>query len=428
MSRTSRRLPATLSVTLLLLGWALGAPRAGAQEPDPDSAILLIMDSSGSMAADDGTGQTKIAAAKEALLGLVDELPEGANVGLRVYGHRVPNTDMQRGCRDTELIEPVGPLDPERMRERIRSYDARGFTPIGLSLRLGARDLPAAANRTMILVSDGIDTCGVPPPCEVARQLARRDVDLRIETVGFQVDAEARDMLRCIADATGGTYTEAPNADELAERLRELSLRALRLYRPMGAPVQGSQSSGTAPVLEPGQYTDAISPGETTWYAVELEAGQSVAVSATMVAVGERISLFPPLPILRMRALSPVLDESVTEFHQLSGLETTTLAFRSPVVGTEEDFGRWEEPGAYRFAVELLEGEPLPSPEYPLELTFEVFGEGVEGEAAGPGVQTEEPGTVTSSDRGLALPLAVAFGGALLGAVAGAALVARRRP
>ena len=425
MTFASRRLPATLSA--ILLTWVLGSLPASAQGSDPDSAILLIMDSSGSMAADDGTGQTKIAAAKEALLGLVEELPEGANVGLRVYGHRVPNTDMERGCQDTELIVPVGPLDPETMRDRIRSYDARGFTPIGLSLRLGARDLPAASNRTMILVSDGIDTCGAPPPCEVARQLARKDVDLQIETVGFQVDAEARDMLRCIADATGGSYTDAPNAEELAERLRELSLRALRLYEPMGEPVQGSAASETAPVLEPGQYTDAISPGETTWYAVELQEGQSLSVSATMVAVGERISLFPPLPIFRMRSLSPTLDEGVIDFDQLSDLETTTLGFRSPVVGTQEELGRYENPGVYRIALELLEGESLPSPEYPLELTFEVFGEGAEGEPASPGVQGEGPGAIGTSDRGLALPLAVAFGGAILGAIVGALLMARIR-
>ena len=428
MSHTSRRPPATLALGLLVAGWALGIPRAAAQEADPDSAVLLIMDSSGSMAEDDGTGRPKIAAAKEALFGLVRELPEGANVGLRVYGHRVPNTDMERGCQDTELIVPVGPLDREAMNERIRSYDARGFTPIGLSLREGARDFPASATeRTMVLVSDGIDTCGAPPPCEVARELARRDVDLRIETVGFQVDPAARDMLRCIAEATGGSYTDASNAEELAEGLRALSRRALRLYQPLGTPVQGGPEPEAAPVLEAGQYTDLISPGERLWYSIELDRGQSLAVSATMVAIGERVSLFPPFPVFRMSALNPELSESVIGFEQLPAVETTTLGFRSPVIGTEEDFARYEEPGVYAISLELLEGEALPSPAYPLELTFEVFGEEAEDEPGSPGVQGEGPGAVPVGGRGVGLPLAVGFGGAILGAAAGAALMLRVR-
>ena len=86
-------------------------------------------------------------------------MPNDSLVGLRVYGHRIPNRDKRRGCKDTELITPVGPLDRSAMKQQIRSFDAKGFTPIGLSLRKGAGDLPAEGKRTIVLVSDGIDTC-----------------------------------------------------------------------------------------------------------------------------------------------------------------------------------------------------------------------------------------------------------------------------
>ena len=54
--------------------------------PDKDAAVILVVDASKSMRADDGSGQPKIAAAKSALNTLVDELPADAKVGLRVFG------------------------------------------------------------------------------------------------------------------------------------------------------------------------------------------------------------------------------------------------------------------------------------------------------------------------------------------------------
>jgi len=46
--------------------------------------VELILDASGSMKADDGTGRANIDTAKQALTGLVDEAPAGAPIGLRV--------------------------------------------------------------------------------------------------------------------------------------------------------------------------------------------------------------------------------------------------------------------------------------------------------------------------------------------------------
>jgi Ca-activated chloride channel family protein len=88
---------------------------------DNASSLLLILDASGSMNSDDGSGQSKIAAAKQALYQVVDSLPEGSQVGLRVYGHRASNSEKDRaaGCRDTELISPVQPLSRRAMKDSI---------------------------------------------------------------------------------------------------------------------------------------------------------------------------------------------------------------------------------------------------------------------------------------------------------------------
>ena len=73
--------------------------------------MILVVDASKSMKADDGTGRPKMAAAKAALNTLVDELPDDAKVGLRVYGSEVSGTGKAAGCADTKLVSPVAPLD-----------------------------------------------------------------------------------------------------------------------------------------------------------------------------------------------------------------------------------------------------------------------------------------------------------------------------
>src|SRR5699024_12709700 len=67
------------------------ASRTDAKEASADGAgkLLLVLDASGSMAEDAGGGQTRIQAAKDALRTVVDELPDDAEGGLRVYGSDV---------------------------------------------------------------------------------------------------------------------------------------------------------------------------------------------------------------------------------------------------------------------------------------------------------------------------------------------------
>jgi Ca-activated chloride channel family protein len=96
-----KRLVVGLGVTAALGWFAVPAQAQPAPAPSPPlvraggtAPLLLIFDSSGSMRGDDGSSRPKIVAAKEALTRLVDELPEGTPVGLRVYGHRVPNTRL----------------------------------------------------------------------------------------------------------------------------------------------------------------------------------------------------------------------------------------------------------------------------------------------------------------------------------------------
>ncbi|MDX1691378.1 MAG: VWA domain-containing protein, partial [Acidimicrobiia bacterium] len=203
-----------LLVALTLATAFVGVPAAAPQEEGVRPGILLVLDGSGSMNALDESGRSLLDGAKDSLLRLVDVLPEGGvDVGLRVYGHRTSNDDPVRGCADSELVVPVGPLDTGAMRRAIEGVRASGYTPIGLSLTEAAGDLAGRDAATVILVSDGEDTCAPPDPCEVAGQLA--DAGITVNTVGFYLEdgSPARGQLECIAGASGGTYTDVDEAD-----------------------------------------------------------------------------------------------------------------------------------------------------------------------------------------------------------------------
>ena len=63
--------------------------------------------------------------------------------------------------------------------------------------------------------------------CEVAEELHDQGIDLIINTVGFLVDDEARSELECIADAGGGQYLDADDAESLAESMKILHSRSI---------------------------------------------------------------------------------------------------------------------------------------------------------------------------------------------------------
>jgi Ca-activated chloride channel homolog len=170
------------SVVGVLVGVLLAglAPAPAARAAGELAPTILVLDSSGSMD-EAAPGGTKMAAAKRAVRTLVDALPAEAQLGLAVYGAGTGNaaSDKAAGCKDVKVVHPVGPLDKAAV---IRSADAakpRGYTPIGRSLRAAADALPKEGPRSIVLVSDGEDTCAPPDPCEVAKQLAKEGVERR---------------------------------------------------------------------------------------------------------------------------------------------------------------------------------------------------------------------------------------------------------
>lgn len=256
------------------------SPATGAAEEET-GRLVLVLDSSGSMAERAPGGGTKIEAARRALTQVVDELPDDAEVGLRVFGATVFSRGEPGACTDTQSVVPVGPLDRDALRDAVADYAPYGETPIGNALLGAAEDLGDSGERTIVLLSDGEPTCA-PDPCAVARRLRADDVEVRINVVGLDVSGAARRALQCTARAGGGTYVDAASADDLATGLVKVSVRDLRGFRLVGERVRGGLTPADALPLEPGSYVDSARPEQVLHYLVDKPAGGGVAL-ATLV-------------------------------------------------------------------------------------------------------------------------------------------------
>jgi len=280
---TVARVLAVLAAVLLATSATVGAASVARAEPATATSLVLVLDASGSMNEPDGHGGTKIKAAKAALKTIIGQLPSDLQVGLRVYGHRVPSKpDHAKACQDTQLIAPVAPLDKAGLTAAIDGFKALGETPIGASLAAAAKDLPAGTSGSIVLVSDGQDSCAPPQPCDVARQLKASGVQLTVDTVGLKVDATAKTQLTCISDATGGTYTDVQDTAKLADSLGTIATRSRRTATVGGQPVEGKATQEEAPKLTVGKYSTDVVAKETLYYAFDVAAGQKVKVRITM--------------------------------------------------------------------------------------------------------------------------------------------------
>ena len=279
-------LRAALAIALLATAAVLGAVPAGATAPADDAAedLLLVLDSSGSMKEPDRSGTSKIEAAKQALQSVVDDLPDDARVGMRVYGATVFDKSEPGACRDSQLVVPIGPVDKAALSAQIQAYQPYGETPISYALQQAAADLGPDGKRRILLVSDGEETCA-SDPCQVARQIHQAGIDLTIDVVGMSVPQQSRRQLECIADAGGGSYCETGSTVEVAACLSRTALRDARAFAVTGEPVEGGLQPGDAPEVAAGQYTDTLGgdqePTGLKYYRIPRSPGSRVHAAAT---------------------------------------------------------------------------------------------------------------------------------------------------
>ncbi len=181
-----------------------------------EDRAIIVFDASGSMWGQ-LEGKTKIGIAKKTLNKLVSNWDENKQLGLIAYGHR-----KKGDCKDIETLVPVGKVNKSSMKAIVNKINPKGKTPISASITMAANELKYTEdNATIILISDGKETCNADP-CATAAELEKLGVNFTAHVIGFGVDKKTSEQLQCIADNTGGKYFPADNAEQLKDALEKV--------------------------------------------------------------------------------------------------------------------------------------------------------------------------------------------------------------
>ncbi|MFJ1703401.1 VWA domain-containing protein [Kitasatospora sp. NPDC088346] len=294
VTNTRSRRPARPAGLLAALAIAAGAVLSGlpahADEPSGGAAatreapkVDLVLDVSGSMRAEDIQGKSRISVAQKSLSEVIDALPAETDFGIRTLGATYPGGDKAEGCKDTKQLFPVGKTNKVEAKTAVATLRPTGWTPIGLALRGAAQDLgDGPTTRRVVLITDGEDSCAPPDPCDVARELAARGIPLVVDTLGLAHDDKTRQQLLCIANATGGTYTDVRTQEQLTQKVTQLVGRAAETHNVTPAKTTGTDKCETAPVLTPGVYADREKFSEHRVYRVPVKPGQELRASVSV--------------------------------------------------------------------------------------------------------------------------------------------------
>jgi len=179
------------------------------------SNTLFILDASGSMWGQI-KGKPKITIAKEVMAKLVPELPDNSRIGLIAYGHR-----RKGDCNDVETLVKLGGNHKQSVLNVVNGLNAKGKTPLTRSVNRAFKMLQLEKQpSTIILVSDGIESCN-SDPCAAVKAAKASGVNFILHTVGFGLSKKESAQLQCMAKAGGGEYFQANNAEELLKSARK---------------------------------------------------------------------------------------------------------------------------------------------------------------------------------------------------------------
>jgi Ca-activated chloride channel family protein len=301
---------------LLMAGLLLASPASAQMDERADT--ILVLDASGSMWGQID-GVNKIVIAREVIAEVLQDLPGTLDLGLMAYGHN------RRGdCSDIEMLIEPGPDTRAAIVEAVNTINPRGRTPMTDAVVAAAQALRYTENAaTVILVSDGIETCEADP-CAIAAELEAAGIGFTAHVIGFDVasEPEARAQMQCLAENTGGAFLTADNAEELAAALAQVAV-APPPQTAIATIVAAVEPDGTPPVsvltwtLSSAAGEVLLGPVEAPGFNVELPAGDYVVEvlrntqgtrhsAAFTVVAGEDTRVTVPLPAL----LTPVTFEA----------------------------------------------------------------------------------------------------------------------
>lgn len=241
-------------LAILLLVFAMARPQRGDELTPIKSegiAIMIVMDASGSMRADDFELDGRKAMRIDAVKSVIEEFVQGKGdlsgrpndqIGLISFtGYPVPRAPLTLDHGAVlDVLKSVEAPDPEKVERDRRGqplYPEEFQTAIGDALAKGAERLRdvEAKSKVMILLSDGANNTGHLMPSQAAT--IAKGLGIKVYTIGIgqpgvimekvmtifgptmrprQSDLD-EDTLKAIAATTGGKYYNAATTDALEQ-------------------------------------------------------------------------------------------------------------------------------------------------------------------------------------------------------------------
>lgn len=257
-----RAMPELLRALAFVLGVvALARPQeleAGRPVTTSGVDIVLALDASGSMKAEDFQPRNRLEVAKQAAIDFVEDRPSD-RMGLVSFA----------GQAVTQAPLTLDHATVQGAVERVQIGALAEGTAIGTALATSVNRLRSsdARSRVVILLTDGVNNAGQIDPLTAAE--TARALGVRVYTIGVGTTGEApylledprfgrryvrvvvridEDVLRDIADRTGGRYYRATDPQALAEVYTEID----RLER--------SPLTGRRPVVRLDRYLWLLVP------------------------------------------------------------------------------------------------------------------------------------------------------------------------
>lgn len=226
--RWTRHLAVAMSLaSLIALGLAYANPLGTERQPRERATVVMVIDTSLSMSAED-VQPNRLEAAKAAAGSFIEDLPDSYNVAV-----------VSLSGRPSIVVPPT--TDRGVTKRAIDALELADGTALGAAIDTALRAVDQAppgddenqpAPAMIVLLSDGASTEGPPPQQAVSRAKGR---DIPVFTIAYgtqngfvDIDGQRENVapdtvaLAGIADATGGRSVGADDVDSLRSAYAEI--------------------------------------------------------------------------------------------------------------------------------------------------------------------------------------------------------------
>lgn len=158
---------------------------------------------------------------------------------VRVFGHQHP--PLARNCEDSRLEVPFGKNSSASIQAVLSRITPQGWTAIAYALEKAANDFPPdpSAKNVIVLISDGIETCG-GDVCAVGAAFQQRKIFLKPHIIGLNLPRDKLNFFDCAGkfyDVTNITSFDNAMHTAITQSLNPTTAQ-INLLNQFGKPVE----------------------------------------------------------------------------------------------------------------------------------------------------------------------------------------------